>query len=488
MDVDDAGGLRVWAERRLPGGYLVVALVLTGMLCVLTAPFASPDEEHHAARAISLSHGEWMARAGAGEYGAEIDANALRVMDGMDTARMAWEGGAGNFLDRRHGTLTESVQGQYGGVRWAGKTAFAVFPNTAGYPPLLYLPAIVGWRAGEAAGLTIFNSLRLARVLCAFSAVALGWVALRVCPAGSRWLLAGLLLLPSALFLNASCSQDAVLLSVGGLVMAMVTRAVGERRAFTGWEMALFGGLLGLCGTARPPYLVLALLVFVPNVELRVRRGLRWVGPGLACSGVVLAGIWWRRAVASVGFDPAGWADPEKQIAFLRGHAVEGGWVVVKGTAAAGVDFVKRGLYVVGWNDLLAGHGAAVGLTACLGLLVMFAPGCPIRTWAGRGLIAVAVGGSLVGITLAEYVIWTPPGGHVVDGVQPRYWLPVMPLGMLLIRGLLDGAGWRPGRGRDWVVAWAAGVLGVIACTLPWMVAEAFYGEGVAQVLRLNLR
>jgi hypothetical protein len=33
-----------------------------------------------------------------------------------------------------------------------------------------------------------------------------------------------------------------------------------------------------------------------------------------------------------------------------------------------------------------------------------------------------------------------------------------------------------------------SGVLGVVACTLPWMAAHAFYREGVLQVLRMNLR
>jgi hypothetical protein len=78
-------------ERRLPEIYLGLAGVSICWLCVMTAPFFAPDEPHQSARAIALSHGEWRARVGAVEAGGLIDANALRVMDGMDTVRMEWE-------------------------------------------------------------------------------------------------------------------------------------------------------------------------------------------------------------------------------------------------------------------------------------------------------------------------------------------------------------------------------------------------------------
>lgn len=78
-------------------------------------------------------------------------------------------------------------------------------------------------------------------------------------------------------------------------------------------------------------------------------------------------------------------------------------------------------------------------------------------------------------------------------GVQPRYWLPVLPLlGMLVqeavrpIRQALDrlvGGGVRTG-----MLLGALGGTVVLACTLPWVVAHAFYLEGVMEVLRENLR
>jgi uncharacterized membrane protein len=123
-------------------------------------------------------------------------------------------------------------------------------------------------------------------------------------------------------------------------------------------------------------------------------------------------------------------------------------------------------------------------LALAIVVLLLCAPACPPRSLRGRLLLTLAVAGPLLGISLAEYVIWTPPGFHTVYGIQPRYWLPILPLTTLLLQGRF--ARYIPARTALLPIATA--ILVLIACTLPWMVAHAFYRESVAQVLRLNLR
>ncbi len=484
-------------ERWLPGVYVVLALVVNLPLCVMTPPFFTPDEPHHAARVIALSHGQWMARVTPPqEAGADIDANALQGMDGMDVIREEAERRSPDFLNRAWGPVAEGRQERLAEMRWAHVRAFAPFPNTAMYPPVLYLPAIVGWRLGEAADWTIFRSLQLARLLEALATVALGWTALRIC-GGLRWLLFAYLLLPSVLFLHATCAQDPVLLAVAGLVAALLSRALVEQREFRRGELVWMAVLIALCATARPPYLALGLLLFLPGVErtelgARAFRWRRWMGPTVAFACVLGVSAAWRHMVLPFGLDTGIGADPEEQYGFLREHALLGTWYVVRGTGAAAVDLVRRGLYVVGWNDLLAPVILRAAVAVCWVVLLLFAPAWPLRTWRGRGLLAVATLAPLLGITFAEYIIWTPPGGGVVYGVQPRYWLPLLPLLAMLVQ-----EGLRPARrvvkrvfgdvGTGLLVC-AAGGMAVLACTLPWVVAHAFYLESVGRVLRMNLR
>lgn len=469
----------IWLERRLPELYLTLALTVATLLCFVTAPFFTPDEPNQSCRAISLSHGEWLAHLGPEESGAEIDSGALNAMDGMNDVRMEWEKTAGDFQNRRYGPLAEAQQQALEDIGWSHTLVFVPFGNTAVYPPLLYLPAAIGWRSGEALGLTIFESLRLARLLCAWTAVGLAWLALRLCRC-SRWMLAPFLLLPSTLFLHASSSQDALLLAVAALAAAMLSRPLVDRREFTRIELAVTAALIALCATARPPYMAMALLVFLPAAELP-RRGWRRLFPPLAAFVCILAlCALWRYLVTPLGIEWSDEANPAAQVAFLLHHPFAASWALLHGTAQAAADFAGRGLYVVGWNDLVAprilGIAAAVGVAGIL----LFAPACPLRTGRGWALLSVCVLSALLGISAAEYVIWTPPGLSTVYGVQPRYWLPLLPLATMLLQGRVLPP-------RKWLLAGAAALLAITACTLPWMAAQAFYREGLARVLRLNL-
>jgi hypothetical protein len=110
-----------------------------------------------------------------------------------------------------------------------------------------------------------------------------------------------------------------------------------------------------------------------------------------------------------------------------------------------------------------------------------------LETWCGRALLAVCVAAPLLGVSLAEYLIWTPPGGATVFGVMPRYWLAAMPLGILLLQSCLP-------RREYWLALMprptatlACVLFALVACTLPWMVSYAFYREGAWHVLLSNL-
>jgi hypothetical protein len=475
-----------WMQRRLPAFYLAFVLVLTTVMCWVTPPFFGPDEPSQSLRALALLQGDLLPKIGANEAGSEVDTGALDAMDGMDAVRMRWENQSPDFHDRSYGPVTAESQSRWAYVRWSGQKRFVGFGNTATYPPGLYLPEIVGWRIAQEAKVTIFASLRLVRWLTALMAALVGWLALRWAGAGA-WGLLAVLLAPSALFLEATGSQDALMLPVAALAVAVVWRALCERRELGRAELIAATVPFALCAMAKPPYVALALLMFVPAAEFGVRGWKRWMGPAIGFAVVAGSSASWWRLAARFGVDTADEADPVRQMAFLRGHPVAAAMALGRGTADAAWDFVHRGLYVVGWNDLLPHHGAALVLSVCLLVIAWCAPGVGVRSWRARLLMVIAVVVPLVAISVAEYVIWTPPGLATVYGVQPRYWLPVLP-GMMLL-----ATGWRApriesGQRREWLLRAATTVLVCVACTLPWMAARAFYRAGLIEAVRINLQ
>jgi len=183
--------------------------------------------------------------------------------------------------------------------------------------------------------------------------------------------------------------------------------------------------------------------------------------------------------MAPLGLDSSDEADPVAQAAFFRGHPIAASAAILRGTWEAAMDFVRRGLYVVGWNDLLPHHGLK-GLVLICFVVLIFALGCKWLQWRGSLLILIAVAGSLLGISAAEYVIWTPVGLRTVYGIQPRYWLPVVPIALLLFR---QAQSQTLPKWRERAVFAAALGSALMASTLPIMCAHAFWRASVWHVV-----
>jgi uncharacterized membrane protein len=376
------------------------------------------------------------------------------------------------------------------GVHWAGRGVFGRFPNTAVYPPGLYLPQAIGWRVGEAENLTILHTLLLARLLTMICAVGIGWLALRLCGQG-RWLLFACLLLPTVLNLGASCSQDALLLPIAGLAMVLLLRAIEAQRALGWGEMVLLALLLTLCIGARLPYLPMALVLLLPALEGRRGDWLRWVQP---LAGILLVACLvgaWQMMVHPMGVVQSPEANPALQTAFLRAHPLQGCLSLFDAMFDELPVTMVKGLYMLGFNDAGAPHAVYGAMALGLVGIGLLSPMAGLKTRAAKAVLLVALVGTIAAVWLAEYLFWTAPGTLHVGGLQSRYFLPLMPFVLLL------GWQWGPGLLRRFLTAermcervrFAAAAMflaGVFYA--PWAAARVFYLSGPATALHFLLR
>ena len=478
-----------WAPRHLAAIYLVLALLLTGFLFVLTPPFDVADEGNHARRALEISHGQLIAQKTAEGVGAAEDSGFLAVIDAMDHLRVDLAARYSEGTRLPDGRVTQPELAPLKGVRWSGHQAFTRFANTAVYPPGFYLPEAAGWAIARAANLTIVRSLMLARLCTAWCAIALGWLALRLCP-GGRWVLFAYLLLPTVLSLQASCSQDGLLLAVAGLFSVLVCRAVALRHALTAKELFAAAWLLALCSGARPTYLPLVLVLALPALEAPMTSRRRLTGPALAMAFVVALNAAWVLAVRSLGTAIAPWADPAQQAALLRAHPLHAVLSLCDALLKVIPAMMLKGLYMLGFNDAGPSHAtyAVMGL-GLAGVIVLDAT-VPLRTRAAKVVLLVALFGVVAGTWLAEYLVWTPPGATRVMGLQSRYFLPLIPLTFLLLAPALRWLrlkmmGESSLQGR-WLIA-SASVYALGVLTIPFVAARVFYLSGVSHALRLLL-
>lgn len=472
-------------HRRLPEIYVLCALFVTLLLTVLTPPFFVPDEANHSLRALQIADGHVLPEAASQGAGGEADRNAYAAMSRMSSIAAATAQRYPIAISRPNGRISRNDLEAVQHLTWAHADGFYPFPNTAVYPPPLYLPQVLGWAIAEHLDLTIVHALTLARLCAALAAILAGWLALRytVCCRPQMFVV---LLLPTCLSLNASASQDAVLFGLAALAAAFLSRALRERRPFRAGELVITTGLLTVCVGARVPYLPLLMVLFLPslNAATIVKKSLFAPAAATACAAVLI-GLWQMR-MRPFGVLTGAGADVAKQQAFLLAHPAYGALVVAKSTVLGSSFTVLKGLAWLGTNDA-APPLPVYGLFAlAIVVVVLLSPGGCLHTWRARIVVVGVAVASAAGMSLAEYLIWSAPGSAAVAGLQSRYYLPILLLLALALPGRpLLRVGPHVRR-----AALAAAYAVFLACvlTVPLLAAHRFYNSGLAAALQQTAR
>ena len=136
-------------------------------------------------------------------------------------------------------TQTVASAREAGAIRWSGPKDCVNFQGIAQYGPFLYAPQVIGVQFGRLAGISLAQTLVAARVINGFAACVIGFLALSICRRG-RALTFATLLLPMTLSQFGSASQDALLISLSILAVAMASRALTGQRPASTAEFAVF--------------------------------------------------------------------------------------------------------------------------------------------------------------------------------------------------------------------------------------------------------
>lgn len=444
--------------------FLCLALPLGLALAWITPPFQAPDEPAHFCRAFQLSEGQLIARCDDTMIGVRLPVNLIEMVAPF-TELCA---NTNNTVDLEQWLAAWSIPLDL------ENRAPIPFASSAFYPPLLYLPQVLGIWIGRLLGLGALGIIYPARMMSLLAYCLLFWCAIQLMPI-QKWVLALVGLLPISLFQAASFSADGMAIPYCALFSASVFRVSWQAKdssaaAFSPWWLLPLSLGLGL----GKPYLPLLLLVFMVPLK-RLGSGWRytlWLAALLGACGIAMA--FWHAQIRQllIPMQPGllsfaeRWQDIVHNPRYLA-RALWNTW----SSAGFIYNMMLQGVGVLGWLDTPLPTWYVFIYLLILALTVLGDRGPANMFWhaSGRWIAgAAAIMGALF-ISTWLFISFTPPGVAEIFGLQGRYFLPLLPAFLVIFWH--RSAGW-----PSWLLALGFTALGMLTTLITTLtLCQRFY-------------
>jgi uncharacterized membrane protein len=417
---------RLWTW--LPIIYALISIPAVVFISMKFPLFQHADEHNHFLRAEQISGGGLLGQKLAnGSAGGSVDESALISTRSIRLLKR------GECADEQHPQEVNNIN-------WSGNRIPASFSNTAIYPPIPYLPVTAGIIAGKFMGLSVVDTVYLARLTNGLASIAIGFLALRLCVRG-RYLMFTVLLLPMTLALFASMSQDAVLIASGCLLAASLSRLLEPpRERGTRKLLALLLALsFFVVSTSKLPYIFLALIFALPPVvgawasDGNNLSRAKYILPVLVFILPVAAWTLYVTTYVGVPLNP-GKADVGAQIQHLLWNPTAV-FSIARRTLEGFSIYYYQGFVGLLGNWLDARFPVVYYFAAAVALFGSWL----LSTTEGdrtkpvyQIVISLSVLLTIFGTFAALYLAYTWVGARYVDGVQGRYFLPLAGMFALL--------------------------------------------------------
>ena len=411
---------------------VILVLILGGLgsipLVFLTPPFQVPDEVQHFYRAYQLSGFQVRAEVQNGDAGGTLpESLPLLVKSGVRTVQSSEYTRNGILYAVTPAPLAKTLK--LASIPLNESTQqFVAFPGSAFYSPLPYLPQALGIALGRLFGLGPLYLFYLGRLFNCLAALALVGLAVNSIPAAEELvMLVGLL--PMSLYLYASLSADAAVISCA-LLFTALSYSASTRGNWKTWELVTAAAAATVFCSVKPVYAPLLLAGAVPGI---FRPG---KAAGVIRSHAILLAVamgttaGWLLFARSAMTTPLDGAHPWAQMSLVLYHPTVLARAIGHTLGIGEIDliFYVETVGVFGWVSVLIQPGV-VYLLPLINFVIVWALG--IRGTVERSVrhafwcIALVLTSAILVMT-AMYLMWTHVAKNIVMGVQGRYFIPAL--------------------------------------------------------------
>lgn len=352
---------------------------------------------------------------------------------------------------------------------------FIGFYNTCLYSPVPYFPQALGISLGRMLDLPVLYIFYLGRIFNLLFYIVICTIAIRFVPVLKLTAMISALL-PLSLFLAASLSADGVLIATCLFYTCYVLYLAldQDKKNVSLKDIGILTGTAAVIALSKGPYIVLCLLYFlIPCIRFKNKRWF-WLGGMSVVSLGIIAAAAWSYSLRSLYVPlPVSifeqWtmiiADPFQFIAkIMRTFYWQGNLI--------------RMAFSLGWLDVQLPAGIIYSYAGLLVVSSLKYSGEILKTSAfrdkGIGILTLLLL-ICVAICMAAYLSWPQQSDNVIEGVQGRYYLPIVFSFFVALYYLL------PGKGIDisqkWVIASTVSLVVMLSATSYYITDRYYSGE-----------
>lgn len=411
-----AGVAAWWGSVRPERVFLVLALVFGAFFVFFNPPFQAPDEAAHSYRTFQTSQGE-----------------SAQVFIPRSVIRLTENYRHLSFHPESKVTFREILDD----LKVPLKPEEKGFAGSIGVSFIPYIAPAFGIFLGRLVGLPPLALIYLGRLFSLLAFTALIFVALRRLPF-FKWVFFALALGPMALYEASSLSHDPFTVGISFLLTAtLLARAYGPEERISKLQIAEFILLGTLASLAKAVYFPLVFLYF----WIPVRKMGSWQRYLLVFA--LLLGIsfgtdlLWNLQSGAVKWATRIGGEPTKPVRGSFSFIVQNPWhflSLVGATLKTNHRFyLESFLGRLGWLDTAIPLGTRFLYGSTLLLLAFCDRVENVYFGYRQKILSAAVFAAVCfGLFITFFIAWTKLSDPYIDGIQGRYFIPVVPLFLLI--------------------------------------------------------
>lgn len=420
--------LRSWSPpyyRALFFTYLAGALVI---FAVLVPPFQKNDEPAHFVRAVSITNRDMFCEKGSdGKYYFLLKRKYADLSDVMHVSDVAFRGSKFRL---------EWLRADFSDPKYGETARIAQFCNL---PVPGYVPNAVGVLLGKPFENPLV-SFYLGRAFGAAFFVGALVVALRIVPERYALSIYFYGALPTVLNQVSAISYDAVQLSLFALITAYLAKFTVEERRIGARELLIFMGLLWWNAQVRSfAYYPMLLLFFAIKPSKISERRSRYVQIAVAfLATTVLTTAYLDATYISQANEiglPGSGIDPTRQAETVLKYPISFLGACYETLRIGGESLLRESIGVFGWRNVALSYLPYYVAVFCAGMVFYHTAISDERFLSTTQVFVLfaAIALTAASIFFSLYAVSTPVAGKIVQGLQGRYFVGLLPLVVLLV-------------------------------------------------------